>query len=481
MKQINKQIIAAGIRQKIAEQELENHKKQIEQTRKVDEFMHDKYTNRELYSWMLGELSAVHFQCYQLAYDLAKRDDRACREELGIDDASWVQYGHWDSLKKGLLAGEKLALDLKRLEVAYLEQNKRELELTDHISLLQLDPLALVRLKETGECDVSLPEALFDLHCPGGHYFRRIKTVGLTIPCIVGPYSGVYCTLTLKKHCYRKTPIVGSGGYPRKTDEDGQPADDGRFVDGLPGAMQSIVTSSAQNDSGLFELNFHDERYLPFEGAGAISTWHLELPKFRQFDYDTISDVIIHLRYTARQDGALKDKVSAEVNKQLTTLMQLAEGRSGLARLFSVRHEFPNEWYRFQEDTSEAGPVLNLQIAHERFPIFCQGYKVKVTRIDAMAMRRTPRRDRRVEPGRCPDDDERLEEVRRFRDQQHGVRPRGRRRRHPAREARDRHPDERGLAPGRHRRDIPDLSLHGRHEKLSGLKAKAGDAQASGR
>jgi Tc toxin complex TcA C-terminal TcB-binding domain len=35
--------------------------------------------------------------------------------------------------------------------------------------------------------------------------------------------------------------------------------------------LQSIATSSAQNDSGMFELNFRDERYLPFEGAGAIS------------------------------------------------------------------------------------------------------------------------------------------------------------------------------------------------------------------
>ena len=35
----------------------------------------------------------------------------------------------------------------------------------------------------------------------------------------------------------------------------------------------------AQNDSGLFEPNLRDERYLPFEGCGAISSWCLELPK----------------------------------------------------------------------------------------------------------------------------------------------------------------------------------------------------------
>jgi hypothetical protein len=43
------------------------------------------------------------------------------------------------------------------------------------------------------------------------------------------------------------------------------------------GSIQSVATSNAQNDSGLFELNFRDERYLPFEGTGAISSWRLEL------------------------------------------------------------------------------------------------------------------------------------------------------------------------------------------------------------
>jgi len=66
-----------------------------------------------------------------------------------------------------------------------------------------------------------------------------------------------------------------------------------RFADSV-GAIESIVTSNAQNDSGLFELNLRDECYLPFEGAGAIDEWRLELPKeFKQFDYDRISDVVL--------------------------------------------------------------------------------------------------------------------------------------------------------------------------------------------
>ena len=47
-------------------------------------------------------------------------------------------------------------------------------------------------------------------------------------------------------------------------------------------------------------------RYLPFEGAGADATWTLELPTdFKSFDYSMISDVMLHMRYTARVSGSI--------------------------------------------------------------------------------------------------------------------------------------------------------------------------------
>jgi hypothetical protein len=160
-----------------------------------------------------------------------------------------------------------------------LDKNKREYEITKSISLDELDPWALVSLKQTGECYFSLPELIFDLDFPG-HYFRRIKSVSLTIPCITGPYVGVNCTLTLLKSSIRKSNIVGEK-YARQEE-------DLRFSDRI-GAIQSIVTSSGQNDSGLFETNLREERYLPFEGSGAISEWHIKMPKdFKQFDPDSL-------------------------------------------------------------------------------------------------------------------------------------------------------------------------------------------------
>ena len=51
--------------------------------------------------------------------------------------------------------------------------------------------------------------------------------------------------------------------------------DDARFP---TSSGRSIVTSQGQNDSGLFDANLHDERYLPFEGQGTIGTRRRQLP-----------------------------------------------------------------------------------------------------------------------------------------------------------------------------------------------------------
>jgi hypothetical protein len=369
--QIDKQIAAAEIRLAITERELANHEQQISDSEAVGEFLRTKYTNQDLYNWMIAQTSKVYFQTYKLAYDLAKRAERTYREELGISQSDFVRFGYWDNLRKGLLAGEQLAFDLKRMDVSYLEKNKRDYELTKHISLLQLDPRALIQLRQTGECELQIPEWWFDLDTPG-HYLRRIKYVSLSIPCVTGPYSGVNCQVTLLKSTTRVTSANATDGasYGRKWD-----GDDTRFVDSL-GQVQSIVVSTAQNDSGLFETNLRDERYLPFENSGVISTWKLRLPAdprtgFPNFDYETISDVVLHLRYTAREGGDVLRKASVD------SLRQNAPTKSdslGLTRLFSVRHEFPTEWARFlnQPNSDVASFPLTLKLRKEHYPFWAR-------------------------------------------------------------------------------------------------------------
>src|ERR1044071_1722511 len=217
--------------------------------------------------------------------------------ELGITTSNYIQFGYWDSLKKGLVSGDKLLTDLRKLEAAYMEQNKREFELTKHISMAQMFPMALMTLKQTGSCTLSLPEWIFDMDYPG-HYMRRIKSVSLSMPAIVGPFTGVNCTLSLVKNEVRVDTTLPGGKY-EKQDEDT------RF-NTMFGSVSSIATSTGQNDSGMFELNFNDERYLPFEGAGVISDWQIDLPIGNNyFDFDSLSDVILHINYSSRSGGGL--------------------------------------------------------------------------------------------------------------------------------------------------------------------------------
>ncbi len=364
--QLNAQINAAQIRLQIAQKDLDNQALQIENAQKLDEYMRGKYTNQELYNWMIGQISTVFFQAYKLASDMARKAERTYQHELGRTD-TYIQFAYWDSMKKGLLSGEKLLHDIKRMEAGYLDQNKREYELTRHFSLALLDPLALAQLKSTGACNVNLPEALFDLDYPG-QYMRRIKSVSLSMPCVVGPYTTVGCKLSLVSNKYRKnTNLLGGGSDADKYKE--QASGDTRFVYNI-GTIQSIATSGAQNDSGLFELNFHDERYLPFEGAGAVGAWRIEMPaKFRQFDPNTITDVIIHLKYTARDGGSTFRTTVENALRDLLNVMDLHSGVSGLYRAFNLRQEFPEAWYQLKTAKS-----TTLTLGADKLPYFSAGH-----------------------------------------------------------------------------------------------------------
>ena len=229
-----------------------------------------------------------------------------------------------------------------------------------------------ILLKETGLCELELPEWLFDMDYPG-HYFRRIKSVSITIPCVTGPYTNVNCTLTLLGNEIR---IKSTATDPYSKALEG---DDNRFLTNFA-AMQSIATSKAQNDSGLFELSFRDERYLPFEGAGVISRWRIDMPKdCNAFDFDTVSDVIINLNYTAREGGeSLKGVAKTHFN-------DIIKGSSNvsLTRFFSARHEYPSAWHQFlHPEIAEGDQTLVLGLSKNRFPFLFHKKTITIEEVE---------------------------------------------------------------------------------------------------
>ncbi|KAF1961209.1 hypothetical protein CC80DRAFT_463941 [Byssothecium circinans] len=350
VKSIDAQIATQKTRILTAAQEMTNQQQQIDNAAEVVDFLKNKYTNEELYSWLESSVRTLFYQTYTLAYNVAKQAEAAFIFDRGPQPSPFIKFGYWNSARDGLQSGEQLYLALKQMESAYQDKRGHDFEIVKSISLRQINPLALLELREKGSCQIDLPEILFDMDWPG-HYFRRIKSVSMTIPCVVGPYTSLNATLRLLSHRYRFSPtVVDSKSYPEQTDA----GLNERFKTGaIP--IDSIAVSTGQNDNGVFELNFKDERYNPFEGAGAISSWQIELPpNFRQFDYSSITDVVLRVMYVSSNGGEkMKAAASAAVGDFLKATV---EDGAGFAALFDLRSEFATEWARASRPAPTISP-----------------------------------------------------------------------------------------------------------------------------
>jgi len=380
IEQVELQILGAERRRDDSLQQLNNQQTQIEQSTEVMNFLRDKFTNHAVYLFLQKNTADLHYQMYLLALSAAREAERAFHVERGHDTRKFVSCEGWDNLHEGLLAGERLQLSLVRMEKEYCDRNRREYELTKHISLRLQFPMEFLRLKLTGHCEIDLAEWRFDQDYPG-HFMRRIKDVSLTIPSVSGPYNGVHCRLTLLKSATRVDPLLSlspahccdkckSGNGYEACPHDPR-------IERQYAATEAIATSSGQNDSGLFEMNIHDERYLPFEYHGAVSKWRIELPpENNYFDMDTLSDLILHLNYTSREGGdRLRHAARESAERRLPG--------AGWC-LFDVQHDFPDAWELFRSKPEDQRPRhLNLKFTRNLFP-FLPGHRE--VRIEKMAL-----------------------------------------------------------------------------------------------
>lgn len=372
--QLESQITAAKTRLEIANKELSLQTTQISNATVVSEFITSKYTNTQLYSWMITRLTTVYTQAYQLAFSSALQAQNTYHYELGSQE-KFVQFGYWDSQHKGLAAGESLLFDLRRMESQYLAANRREHELTKHISLALTSPISLVMLRETGTCQIALDETLFESDHPG-QYFRRLRSVALTVPCVAGPYTQVNATLSLTKAMVRVKP-AGSPGSTYKPQSASADPNDPTVIKSPIAAVGTgtIATSSGQNDAGMFDVNLRDERWLPFEGQGAISTWNLVLdPRDNNFDFTTIADVVMHVPYTARGAG---NQVAAD------TVRAALKPDTPRTVLMSVRSTFSDSYNRFLNPTDPTATqqTLTLAMTANVFPFSNLGSGVTIQEI----------------------------------------------------------------------------------------------------
>jgi hypothetical protein len=300
-RQLAHQIKGAEYQIEAARLELQSTEKEISNNKAMNTFMKEKFSSEQLYQWMAGRLSGLFFQTYKLALDMARAAERAFIFERGLKESevSYIGGAYWDSLHKGLLAGDALDHDLDRLEKAYLENNSRGFEISKTISLAKLDPMAFVQLKTKRVCEFHFSEAFFDYDFQG-HYNRQIKTVEVKLNA--GKGKTVNATLTQLKNKTVLDPDPKAVKYLLKPTGE-QPTS--IRTDWRPG--QQIVLSHVgdyDDSNGMFETNLNDDRYLPFEGTGAVSSWRLELNGARgSYTVEELTDAEIILKYTARQGG----------------------------------------------------------------------------------------------------------------------------------------------------------------------------------
>ncbi len=362
--QIEIQLMGAEVQLQVAQYELNIHKKEIENQKQVADFIKNKFSNDQLYQWMISQLSGIYYQTYKMAYDMAKSAEKAFVYERGVkaSKVNFVNGMYWNSNYKGLLAGEKLGLDIDRMEKAYIETNQRRFEITKSVSLLDLDPMAFLDLKTKGSCMISLPEALFDYDFQG-HYCRQIKTISISFDIPEG--QTVNATLTQLSHKTILEPDPKAVKFLLNP-KDAEPT----TIRSNWRANQQIALSKVdeyEDNNGLFELRFDDERYLPFEGTGAVSNWLLEINGRRgSFNPDELVDVLVNIKYTALQGGQVFGDAVRGMLKPYQTV-----------KFIDLNFDFHNEWLAFLANDND---TLDLDVSRELFPAMANG---KVTGIFA--------------------------------------------------------------------------------------------------
>lgn len=278
--------------------------RQQEQTEAQLEFLKIKSSSKALYSWMRGRLLAIYSQFSDLAVARCVMAEQAFQWETHKVD-SFIKRGAWQDAYYGLLCGEELMRNLAEMEAAYLIQDARALEVVRTVSLadfyaglpddkqFDLAEKVVTFIEEKGgragsdansllleNGRLSATVTLRDLKLVDDYpanmqlgSLRRIKQLSVSLPALIGPYQDIQAVLSYG----------------------------GSIV--LPRGCEALAVSRGLDDSGQFELNFNDGRFLPFEGIPVddVGTLTLAFPNAlgkQEAMLRTLNDIVLHIRYT---------------------------------------------------------------------------------------------------------------------------------------------------------------------------------------
>lgn len=313
----------------IAEQQLVV--KEEEMLNDTKTFLRSKFTNIELYGWFVRKLKALLKVSYGHALSAAKMAERALQFELPTDE-TFISSSNWSADKNGLLAAEMLMANLNQMSLFHLKNDSRFQEIKRKISLRN----ELLKIEDGQSFADSLDkdrvllfnldEKLFDTDFPG-HYFRIIKTVSLSIRTgsqIVDKTLRLP-RLTLVQTGNKVVTQPNFAAVESLLGDDGDEDIDPNILRIDWRSQQMATISDWEEDNGMFNTDWiFDDRYFPFEGTGAVSSWSLELGKKlndNQVDLaeileDPESDIVMTVKYTANfAGGKFKDSVKGKVEE----------------------------------------------------------------------------------------------------------------------------------------------------------------------
>ena len=183
---------------------------------------------------------------------------------------------------KGLLAPEKILLDLRRMEKAYLENDKLKLQITRPILLISdlssvQDYTGLLSLTVNSQdnsvldCNFEIKREFFETDFnPLSN--KKIKDVKLQVVLNDGPdnYNCLNAEVSLTSE---------------------------------QGLLNTWATSMAMSDAGKFDFEFVDDKYSPFEGMSLDedTQWNFRLSGLNAIEDKINAKVFIFVSYTARR------------------------------------------------------------------------------------------------------------------------------------------------------------------------------------
>lgn len=282
--EIEKEEVVNEIKVQQVEKEQKNIEREILRSEEIYDVLSEKFTNNDLYIWLEKELGKVFRQYVKTLLEVAQMAEKAYHFEIEGDSTKPPEFmagDYWETFYKGLLAPERIMLDLRRMEKAYLENDKHRIEITRPILLFTnlTDPVVpdvnsqYVTVSKTDNSEVSeyvvnIRRSLFEKDFP---YHEERFTKDIRLQVVAGNMTESYACLNAEISLTSNTLFTGV-----------------------------TASSMALSEVGKFDFKFVDDKYSPFEGTLIGNTLDLNL---RLTGIDCITDlstakVIVFVSYT---------------------------------------------------------------------------------------------------------------------------------------------------------------------------------------